>query len=107
MSKGFTHHGVSVIHCDDIKFKLAIKNKQSSSYLECNTVKSVDFIEENETAPSIQTSCQDCGHALLALINNQIKELMNSKFKDQTRDNLYWHVTQLVSNQHFSTPTTL
>lgn len=104
MSRGSTHHGMSVIHSEDVQFKLAIKNKQSESYLECDILESVELLSENATSPSIQTSCPDCSPSIASLINNQMKELINLKFNDQVKENMYWHVTQLLSNQHFDGP---
>lgn len=104
MNKGSTHHGVSVIHFEDVKLRVGIKNKQSESYLECNMVESVEFIKANVTSPSIQTICQDCGSSIIGLINNQIKELINLKFNDHLKENMYWHIAQLISNHHFDGP---
>lgn len=104
MSRGSTHHGISVIHCEDLTFKLALKNKQSESYLECNTLENIEFVEENATPPTIQTSCPDCSPPIISFINNQVEELINLKFSEQMKDNMYWHITQLLSNQHFDGP---
>lgn len=107
MNKGVTHHGVSVNHCQDVKYKISINVKQKDSYLACNTVEKVEQLDADISKPLVQTSCQDCGHSLLALIDGQIKELIKLKLNEQIMDNLHWHITQLLSNKHFSGPVSL
>ena len=105
MNNGAIHHGVSVNHCEDVQYKLSIRNRQVDSYLDCNTIDKIEKI--NDTSSFIQTSCQDCSHSVLELINSQIRELIKLKLNEQIMDNLYWHVTQLLSSQHFSGPVSL
>lgn len=107
MNKGVTYHGFSVNQCEDSKFKLSIRHGHLDSYLNCNSVGDVALINLNETADAVKSICPDCGQSLLPLIDAQVKELFKTRLNEQILDNLYWHVTQLVTSQHFTSPISL
>lgn len=107
MTKGLTHSGVSVNHCYDVKFLISMSNKQANSYLECNTVQAIEQLGCNDSDILMHTSCDDCSHSLIELINSQLRDLIKPRLNSQIKDNLYWHLTQLLGNQHFGGPISL
>lgn len=107
LNKGVTYNGVTVNHCDDINYEISIKNRQSSSYMDCNTIENIELLTIDGLTSTLLTTCQDCSHSLIALINSQIRELIKNRFNDQIKDNLYWHATQLLFSQHFNGPISL
>lgn len=100
---------MSVNHGDDVRFKVYLTNKNLDSYMECNEVEKIEFISPSELShnPKILTSCSDCSQSLLALINNQLRELFKSNLYGQLIENLHWHLSQLLTNQHFNGPIAL
>lgn len=108
MNKGITHHGVSVNHCDEVKFRVRLSNGHQDSYLDCNSVIEIQRLSDSHNyTPHLQSHCIDCSHPLLALINNQLRELIKLKLDEQIKENLYWDISQLITNQHFNGPIAL
>jgi len=106
-NKGSTHHGVSVNDCEDVQYRVTIKNKYENSYLDCNTIDKIERLNVNDPEPIIHTTCQDCNYPLITMINGQLRELFKLRINEEIADNLYWHLTQLLSNHHFNSPTSL
>lgn len=104
MNKGVTHHGVSVNHCEEYTYKFDLKRKQLDSYTECDIVDAIEQSKSNATMSTVYTTCHDCNKSMLELVNAKIKEMIRRKLDEQLIDNLYWHLSGLLSNQHFNGP---
>lgn len=108
MTKGVTHQGISVNYEDEAKFRVTISRKQNDSYLACNTIEAIE--PTSSTRPgdlSLNSWCRDCSQTGLAIVEEQLREILASKLNDHLIDNLYWHLSQLLTNQHFGSPLTV
>lgn len=104
-NKGTTSHGVSVSHRENVVYKIDINSRQLHTYLDCNKIERIAFLNSgDETPPDIRTTCSDCKGATISLVNSQISELLRLQLNEHIIDGLYWHLSQLVSSQHFSGP---
>lgn len=107
-NQGITFHGISVSHRENIVYKVYLDNRQTKNYLECNKIRKIEFSIPNDEEPlDIRSTCKDCKGSTIALINNQLKEILKVKLNDYSKDGLYWHLTHLISSQHFSGPISL
>lgn len=103
VNKGITHNGVSVSYNQEAKYLVSLKNKKSDFYLDCNVVEKIEKVSDDEL-DLLQTSCPDCSHFLLQLINSQLRELIKIKLDEQITDNLRWHLSQIISSQQYNNP---
>lgn len=104
MTRRVTNMGTSINNVDNLKFKLKIYNRQSGSYLECNQVGDIEIMDHNPALGNVATSCTDCSHQTMPIIDGQIKEIIELSLNPQIIDGLSWNVAQLLYNQHFSNP---
>jgi hypothetical protein len=96
-----------VNHRENIVYKVQIDNNQSQNHLDCNRISSIDAYDEDEWSSDIKSACTDCRRSIIPLVNSQIGEMFRTKLNEYITDGLYWHLSSLISSQHFSGPVSL
>lgn len=105
MTKGLTYNGISVNQRENVKFRVHIKSEQLHSYKACNLVERVDLVDDLvDTDLDLKTTCAHCPRQVVTIVNSQLEELIKSTTNQHMLDSLGWHLTDLISNQHFSGP---
>ena len=107
MNRELTNFGTSVNHAEDVKYKVSINNKQLRSYLDCNDIVGIEALNNSDSGGRMISSCQDCGHQSMTMINGQLEEIFRSNLMGQIIEGLSWNIAQLLYNQHFSNPVSL
>ena len=102
MRKGLTHNGISVNQRENTEFRVVMR--PAKSYSSCNEIESIEMIDSTASVCEIKTICHDCDQSVSAMVNGQIKELIKLRLNEQMIENLRWHLTELLSNQHSTGP---
>ena len=96
---------------EQVGFDVTVSLEHEKSYLKCNTITSIDKRSNSSTtideilSKSTYSDCRDCSGSSVRIVERQLADLLSPHIDEQVKDNLHWHLSQIITNQHYSSLT--